>query len=68
MYDLSVRLFGKAAIKETGVLPVVRFLGLRALRTSLPLICKSIDQGIAESHHFKRVPRPNIENERIGGK
>lgn len=31
MHDLSVSLFGKAATKETGVLPVVRFLGFRAL-------------------------------------
>ena len=43
MCDLSVRLFGKAAIKETGVLPVVRILGLRALRASLALIFESID-------------------------
>ena len=42
MCDLSVRLFGKAAIKETGVLPVVRILGLRALRASLALIFESI--------------------------
>ena len=42
MCDLSVRLFGKAAMKETRVLPVVRFLGFRALRTSLVLIYESI--------------------------
>ena len=30
MYD--VRLFGKAVVEETGVLPVVRFLGFKALR------------------------------------
>ena len=42
MYD--VRLFGKAVVEETGVLPVVRFLGFKALRTSLALmICESID-------------------------
>ena len=43
MYDLRIHLFGKAAIKETGVLPVIHFLGFRALRTSLALIFESID-------------------------
>ena len=38
MSDLSVRLFGKAAIKETEVSPGIQFLCFRALKTSLALI------------------------------
>ena len=43
MHDLRVHLFGNAAIKETGLLPVIHFLGFRALRMSLALICESND-------------------------
>ena len=54
--DLRVWLLGKAAIKETGVLPVIHFLGFRALRTSLALICESNDSDIVESN----LLRPNL--------
>ena len=50
MYDLRVRLFGKAASRGTGLLPVIRSLGIRDLRTSLPLICESVDQDTAKSN------------------
>ena len=53
MYDLSVRLFGKAAVTETGLLPVVRSLGIRDLRMSLPLICESTDWDTVKSN-FRR--------------
>ena len=43
MLDLSICFFGKAAIKEMGVLPVRPFLGIRALRMRLALICETID-------------------------
>ena len=43
MHDLSVCFFGKAAIKEMGVLPVRHFLGFWALRMRLALIFESID-------------------------
>ena len=49
MYD--VRLFVKTAVQEMGVLPVVRFFGFKALRTSLALICKSID---TEESNFQK--------------
>ena len=50
MYDLSVHLFGKAAVRETGLLPVICSLGIRDLRMSLPLICESTELDTAKSN------------------
>ena len=53
MCDLSVRLFGEAALRKTGVLPVIRSLSIRDLRTSYPLICESIDSKTVENNFQK---------------
>ena len=50
MYDLSVRLLGKAAVTETGLLPVIPSLGIRDLRMSLPLFCESTDWNTVKSN------------------
>ena len=54
MHDLSVCFFGKAAIKEMGVLPVRHFLGFWALRMRLALIFESIDQDTGEGNFQKK--------------
>lgn len=62
MCDLSIHLFGKVAMRKTGVLPVIRSLGIRDLTMSLVLIRKP--WGVT----FKRVPRLNHQNKGIWGK
>ena len=48
LYKYTLNL--KVAVRETGLLLVIRSLGIRDLRTSLPLICESIDQDTAKSN------------------
>ena len=48
LYKYTLNL--KVAVRETGLLLVIRSLGIRDLRTSLPLICESIDQNTVKNN------------------